>query len=116
GSGERPRSWPQRRRRQVSPRRCRRGRRAARSDRRAADGAVTAPSPFADTIAAIATAPGRGAVALIRISGPTAGEILLRVGPALQGRLPPPRRQRVLPIVHPVSGELLDHALISWFP
>lgn len=72
--------------------------------------------PFVDTIAAIATPPGRGAVALVRISGPRAGEILLRVGPSLQGRLPPPRRQRLLPLVSPEDGQLLDHALVSYFP
>lgn len=72
--------------------------------------------PFVDTIAAIATPPGRGAVALVRVSGPRAGEVLLRVGPALHGRLPPPRRQRLLPLVHPETGELLDHALVSYFP
>src|SRR5690606_29029683 len=56
------------------------------------------------------------AVALVRVSGPRAGEVLLRVGPALHGRLPPPRRQRLLPLVHPETGELLDHALVSYFP
>ena len=40
-----------------------------------------------DTIAAIATAPGRGGIGVIRISGPDAGRILT----AICGALPPPR-------------------------
>lgn len=71
-------------------------------------------SPFADTIAALATPPGRGAVALVRISGPRAAEVLLRLCPALQAP-PAPRRQRLLAVHHPESGELLDRALVCRF-
>lgn len=41
-----------------------------------------------DTIAAIATAPGRGGIAVVRISGPDAYE----VGSKVAGKLPPPGR------------------------
>lgn len=78
---------------------------------------MTSPSPlFEDTIGAIATAPGRGAIAVVRLSGPAAGAILLRMCPALSNRLPPPRSQRLLAVHDPDTGELLDRALVSWFP
>jgi len=72
-------------------------------------------SPFApDTIAAIATAPGRGAVALLRVSGPGALGVLHRVAPSVDGMNP--RVQRLAALHHPESGELLDRALVTYFP
>ena len=71
---------------------------------------------FSDTIAAVATPPGRGAVALVRVSGPEALPILFRVCPALHGAAPAPRRQQLLPIEHPESGEPIDRALVTHFP
>lgn len=71
---------------------------------------------FQDTIAAIATPHGRGAVAVLRVSGPGAGAVLLRVCPALEGRLPTARLQRLLVVRHPESGESLDRGLVTWFP
>ncbi|CAN5612647.1 tRNA uridine-5-carboxymethylaminomethyl(34) synthesis GTPase MnmE [soil metagenome] len=73
-------------------------------------------SPFQDTIAALATPAGRGAVALLRLSGPGAGDVLLSICPSLRGTLPRPRVQRLLPIVHPETTELLDRGLVTWFP
>jgi tRNA modification GTPase len=73
-------------------------------------------SLFLDTIAALATAAGRGAVALLRVSGPQAGHVLLSLCPSLRGTLPPPRVQRLLPVIHPETAELLDRALVTWFP
>jgi tRNA modification GTPase len=64
-----------------------------------------------DTIAAVSTAPGRGAIALIRVSGPAATDVLARVAPAL-GPLEP-RRTRLATICDPRTGEPLDHALVS---
>ena len=72
------------------------------------------PHPFADTIAAIATPPGRGAVALLRVSGPEALPVLRRICPAMDE--PPPRVQRLLALYHPETGELLDRALVCFFP
>jgi tRNA modification GTPase len=77
-----------------------------------------------DTIAAVATAPGRAAVALLRVSGPAAGRIaraLLGEGTddtAATGAAPglSPRRAELRRLVHPVTGEALDHALLTWFP
>lgn len=70
---------------------------------------------IAGTVAAVATPPGRGAVALVRVSGPAALPLLLRVCPALHAP-PPPRTQRLLAIHHPETGELLDRGLVSFFP
>jgi len=71
-------------------------------------------SPFApDTIAAIATPQGRGAVALLRVSGPGALDVLRRVAP-VDGITA--REQRLLSLRHPESGELLDRALVTVFP
>lgn len=63
-----------------------------------------------DTIAAIATAPGRGGIGVIRISGPAAGEICKRV----IGRLPSPRRA-ALAEFRDEQGEILDTGLILYF-
>jgi tRNA modification GTPase len=65
-----------------------------------------------DTIFAPATAAGRAAVAVVRLSGPEAALTLS----ALAGRLPPPRTALHCRLVHPGSGEVLDDALVLWFP
>jgi tRNA modification GTPase len=67
----------------------------------------------ADTIAAIATAQGRGAVALLRVSGPDARAVLHRVAPGL-GDVQP-RAQRLAALRHPETGELLDRGLVTYF-
>ena len=65
-----------------------------------------------DTIFAPATAPGRAAVAILRLSGSAAGEVCRR----LTGPPPPARRRAVLRRVHgPQSGEPIDQALVLWF-
>jgi tRNA modification GTPase len=73
------------------------------------------PSLFADTIAAVATPPGRGAVALVRVSGADALGVLLRLAPGLRGA-PPARAQRLARLAHPETGETLDRALVAYFP
>ncbi|HYW14491.1 MAG TPA: tRNA uridine-5-carboxymethylaminomethyl(34) synthesis GTPase MnmE, partial [Longimicrobium sp.] len=67
----------------------------------------------ADTIAAIATAQGRGAVALLRVSGPDARAVLHRVAPAVEDVQP--RVQRLVALRHPETGELLDRGLVTYF-
>ncbi|MSR23386.1 MAG: tRNA uridine-5-carboxymethylaminomethyl(34) synthesis GTPase MnmE [Gemmatimonadetes bacterium] len=69
-----------------------------------------------DTIAAIATAPGRGALAIVRLSGGGTGEVLLRLAPSLRGELPRPRVTRLLSLKDPTTGALLDRGLVTWFP
>lgn len=64
------------------------------------------------TIFAPATAPGRGAVAIIRLSGPGAGSALN----ALCGECPPPRLATLRKVRDPADGAVLDQALILWFP
>src|SRR5438105_6141559 len=68
--------------------------------------------PAAETIFAPATAAGRAAVAIIRISGPDAGRAVL----SLTDDSPPPRVAQRRRLVDPPSGEALDEGLILWFP
>jgi len=63
-----------------------------------------------DTIFALATARGKAGVAVIRISGPRAGE----VGVALCGTLPKPRGS-ALRIMRDATGAPLDSALVLYF-
>ncbi len=64
-----------------------------------------------DTIFALATSPGRAAIAVLRLSGPGTGEALR----ALAGRLPPPREAR-LRRLRSRAGEILDQGLVIWTP
>lgn len=70
-----------------------------------------------DTIVAIATAPGRGAVAVVRLSGAQAISIARALGAfgGLGGATPTPRRAMLTPLVHPVTREPLDDVLVTWF-
>jgi tRNA modification GTPase len=68
---------------------------------------------MADTIFAPATAAGRSAIAVIRISGPACADVCQ----SLTGGPPPPPRQAALRRLHdPDSGETLDQGLVLWFP
>ncbi len=64
-----------------------------------------------DTIFAPSSGAAPAAIAVIRISGPQAGEALQ----ALAGRLPAPRRASYGPL-RDSEGLVLDHALLLWFP
>jgi len=66
---------------------------------------------FADTIAAVATPPGRGGVGIIRISGPGVPQIAEQ----LLGALPPPRTARHQSFTD-TDGEVLDEGLSLYFP
>jgi len=65
-----------------------------------------------DTIFALATAPGRAAVAVVRLSGPDCARALA----ALAGAAPSPRHASLKTLRDPQSGERLDQALTLWFP
>jgi tRNA modification GTPase len=65
-----------------------------------------------DTIFAKASGAGQAALAVLRLSGPRAGDVLAR----LAGRLPAPRQASLRRIRHPATGEVLDQALVLWFP
>ncbi len=64
-----------------------------------------------DTIAAIATPPGRGGVGIIRVSGPLAADICK----AITGKLPAPRYAEYGPF-HDPQGEVIDAGLAIYFP
>lgn len=69
--------------------------------------------PGADTIFALATAAGRAAVAIIRLSGPACATVCRE----LTGRpLPEPRRAVLRHLRDPASQDTLDTALVLWFP
>jgi tRNA modification GTPase len=61
------------------------------------------------TIFALASAPGRAGVAVVRLSGPDAGPIAEK----LAGPLPPPRQAVLRRLSH--EGREIDHALLLWF-
>jgi tRNA modification GTPase len=65
-----------------------------------------------DTIFALATGPGRSAVAVIRLSGPKARSTL----EAFTGVSQEPRYARLSTFRDPESGEVLDRGLALWFP
>jgi tRNA modification GTPase len=65
----------------------------------------------AATIFALSTPKGRSAVAVIRVSGPAAKNVLVR----LAGSLPEPRRATLRRLRDPRSGEILDRALVLYF-
>jgi tRNA modification GTPase len=69
---------------------------------------VTSP---VQTIAAIATPPGRGGVGIVRISGPLA----LHIARAILGDEPPPRRA-LLRAFKDANGDTLDTGLALFFP
>ncbi|MGH7778382.1 MAG: tRNA uridine-5-carboxymethylaminomethyl(34) synthesis GTPase MnmE [Candidatus Binataceae bacterium] len=69
---------------------------------------------LADTIVAPATAPGIGAVAIIRLSGPRAFEILRAIWqPLREGN---PRELIVGDVIDPATGVHLDRAMAVVFP
>lgn len=67
--------------------------------------------PARDTIAAVATAPGRGGVGIVRVSGPRARAIAI----TLSGREPTPRHAHYGPF-HADDGEVIDEGLLLFFP
>jgi len=64
-----------------------------------------------DTIAALASAPGRGAVGVIRVSGAD----VPRIATQILGFLPPPRLARVSSFLDS-DGEPLDRGVVLYFP
>ncbi len=63
------------------------------------------------TIFALSSGRPPAAIALVRVSGPRAGEALRKIA----GVLPPPRRARLAEL-KTASGEVIDRALVLWFP
>jgi tRNA modification GTPase len=68
-------------------------------------------SPARDTIFALSSGRGVSAVAVIRISGPRAGEALQ----IMAGRMPAPRLG-AFATIRSIEKEEIDQALVLWFP
>ena len=64
-----------------------------------------------DTIAAVATPPGRGGIGVVRVSGPRSAAI----AEAICGRLPEPR-QAIVRRFRSGEGEVLDQGIVLYFP
>lgn len=64
-----------------------------------------------DTIFALSSGSPPAAIAVVRISGPGAADVLM----ALAGKMPEPRRA-TLAGLKDEQGQLLDRALLLWFP
>src|SRR3989338_4861734 len=71
-------------------------------------------TPFSDTIAALSTPQGQGAIGIIRMSGPKAREILEAVFVQKNKK---PLRPGCLVRGHIQDGlEILDDVLVAWMP
>jgi tRNA modification GTPase len=68
--------------------------------------------PNRDTIFALSSGRPPAAIAVVRMSGPRAGDALK----VLAGRLPEPRKAALARVRDPASGEAIDEALALWFP
>ncbi len=68
-------------------------------------------APVADTIAAIATPPGRGGVGIVRLSGPRA----LSIGERISGISPVPRHAHFVRFLD-AGGSPIDAGLLLYFP
>ncbi|ORX89997.1 tRNA modification GTPase TrmE [Basidiobolus meristosporus CBS 931.73] len=77
---------------------------------------------FEDTIYALSSGRGKAGVAVIRVSGPDASKCIERLTrpfnsvKAEMETLPPSRKAVFRKIIHPSTGEILDHGLVLWFP
>ena len=69
-------------------------------------------APSRDTIFALSSGRPPAAIAVVRLSGPRAGDALK----ALAGKIPEPRKAALARVRDPQSGEIIDEALALWFP
>jgi tRNA modification GTPase len=65
-----------------------------------------------DTIFALSSGRPPAAIAVVRLSGPRAGDALK----ALTGKIPEPRKAALARVRDPTNGEVIDEALALWFP
>jgi tRNA modification GTPase len=68
-------------------------------------------APADDTIAALATAAGASAIAVVRVSGPQARAIVAKVA----GRIPAPRAAELC-VLRDRAGQEIDRGLVLFFP
>ncbi len=78
-----------------------------------AEGETGHLSTMTTTIAAIATAAGRGGIGVIRLSGPDSLSIAMRL---CQRHEAPPARHATLVRAFDEAGSVLDEGLLLWFP
>jgi tRNA modification GTPase len=71
---------------------------------------ATPQSNDTDTIAALATPPGRGGIGIIRVSGP----LVASITKAIVGQLPPARQAMHLPFLD-TDGQVIDEGLALYF-
>ena len=67
-----------------------------------------------DTIISVSTAPGVGAIAMVRVSGPDAGVLLRRLASDLP-EVPEPRRATLVKLRDPDDGSSLDRAVATFY-
>lgn len=67
-----------------------------------------------DTIVALASAPGRAGVAVVRVSGPQTADVLQKI--CRTAKPVEPRYATMATILSPKTQEIIDHALILYFP
>jgi tRNA modification GTPase len=65
-----------------------------------------------DTIFALSSGRPPAAIAVVRVSGPQAGNAVR----ALAGRLPKPRQAMLARVRDPASDDTIDQAVVLWFP
>ena len=65
-----------------------------------------------DTIVALSTPPGRGALALIRVSGPLVPDLAHQ----LNGETLPAPRTACLQTLHDAEGRTLDQGVLTFYP
>ena len=70
-------------------------------------------SNLTDTIFSLSSAVGRAGLAVIRLSGPSAGATLERLS---GGPLPRPRHATRAILRDPIDADILDDGLVLWFP
>lgn len=73
---------------------------------------MTISATSRDTIYALSSAPGRAGVAVIRVSGPCAGQVL----EVIAGGRTAPRVAALRKLVHPETREPIDRGLVLWMP
>lgn len=66
-----------------------------------------------DTIFALSTPPGRAGVAVVRVSGPASKQVLESL---IAKPCPKPRHAVLRELTSPQDGDVLDRALVLWFP
>lgn len=71
---------------------------------------------LADTIVAVATAPGNGAVAMVRVSGPRARDIATATFRPSSRKPLQARRVTHGHVIDPATGKLVDEAVVAWLP